>query len=105
MTTSIASLAEEDALRQCLERTAFDCFGGTSAIVAIHRSRFDLSTSYNTYLLTVQMASGAEIKVFLKDFGFSVRPKDGARQRRERELRVYQELLAEAELGTARYYG
>jgi hypothetical protein len=79
--------------------------GGSPAITDIRWSRFNLSTSYNTYLVTVQLATGSEFNLFLKDFGFSVRPKDSPKQRRERELRVYQDLLAEAELGTARYYG
>jgi hypothetical protein len=79
--------------------------GGGEKIMDIRLSRFKLSTSYNTYLVTVRLISGDEFKVFLKDFGFSVRPKDSPKQRRERELRVYRELLPEAEIGAARYYG
>ena len=61
--------------------------------MGIRLSRFKLSTSYNTYLVTVQLINGDEFKVFLKDFGFSVRPKDSPKQRRERELRVYRDSL------------
>jgi aminoglycoside phosphotransferase (APT) family kinase protein len=41
--------------------------------------------------------------VFLKSFGRSRLPKDAAVERRERELRVYSELLPGAGLGTARF--
>jgi aminoglycoside phosphotransferase (APT) family kinase protein len=104
MTTSVLTPEDEEALRQCLARAIPDLAGGPS-VTAIRRERFNLSTSYDTYLVTVRLAGGSELRLFQKDFGFSVRPKDGPRQRRERELRVYQELLADAGLGTARYYG
>ncbi len=100
----------EEVLRQCLEPVILELFGGvpacgSSAIAAIHRKRFNLSTSYDTYIVTVHLTSGDEVKVFLKDFGVTVRPKDGAKQRREREICVYRELFADANLGTPRYYG
>ncbi len=108
MTTSVPTQteqADEDALRQCLERAVPDLVGSPLAVTGIRRVRFNLATSYDTYLLTVELASGEQFKVFLKDFGFSVRPKDGPRQRRERELCVYRDLLTDSDLGTARYYG
>ena len=96
---------DEDALRQCLERTAPDVFGETSAIAAIERTRFHSCTSYDAYVVTVRLVSGAEVRLFHKDFSNSLRPKDGAKQRREREVLVYRNLLLGADLGTARYYG
>ena len=105
MSTVVAQGTDEDTLREGLERMIPAMLDTPSAITGIHWSRFKHSTSYNTYLVTVQLATGSELKLFLKDFGFSVRPKDSPKQRRERELLVYQDLLAEAELGTARYYG
>jgi hypothetical protein len=53
----------------------------------------------------VRLARGGEVWVFLKDFGFSVRPQNGPKQRREREVCVYRHLLGDAGLGIARYYG
>jgi Phosphotransferase enzyme family len=105
MSTGMATRTDENTLREGLERMIPTILDKPSAIADIRWSRFKLSTSYDTYIVTVQLATGDEFKVFLKDFGFSVRPKDSPKQRRERELRVYQDLLAEAELGTARYYG
>src|SRR2546428_8607473 len=97
--------ADEEVLRQCLEPVILELFGRRSTIAVIHWRRFDLSTSYDTYIVTVHLTSGNEVKVFLKDFGVTVRPKDGAKQRREREICVYRELFADANLGTPRYYG
>jgi aminoglycoside phosphotransferase (APT) family kinase protein len=105
MMTSATAQADEEVLRECLERAVPDLVGRPAAITGTHRVRFNLSTSYDTYRVTVRLAGGEEVRVFLKDFGTSVRPKDGPRQRRERELSVYRELLPEAGLGTARYYG
>jgi aminoglycoside phosphotransferase (APT) family kinase protein len=105
MASSTTSLTDEDALRQCLEEAVPDLVGSPAAITGTHRVRFNLSTSYDTYRVIVRLADGEEVRVFLKDFGTSVRPKDGPRQRRERELGVYRELLPGAGLGTARYYG
>jgi|SRR5262245_4421511 len=103
--STIMGLTDEEMLREGLECMIPAIFGGAPAISSIRCTPFKLSTSYNTYLVTVQLITGNEINLFLKDFGFSVRPKDDPKQRRERELRVYQDLLTETELGTARYYG
>jgi len=105
MITGMVTRTDDDTLREGLERMIPAMLGEASAITDIRWSRFNLSTSYNTYLVTVELITGNELKLFLKDFGFSVRLKDSPKQRRERELRVYQDLLAEAELGTARHYG
>src|SRR5438270_13765280 len=98
---------EESVLRDCLQASVPQLCGAPSAITGIYRSRSEYSSSYECAILSVQLANGGQFKVFLKDFGFSHIPKQQPQQRRERELRVYQDLLAgaEAELGTARYYG
>jgi len=105
MSADLATRTDDDTLREGLERMIPTLLDKPSEITDMRWSRCKLSTSYDTYIVTVQLATGGEFKVFLKDFGFSVRLKDSPKQRRERELRVYQELLAEAEIGTARYYG
>jgi aminoglycoside phosphotransferase (APT) family kinase protein len=96
---------DEEALRQCLENTVPDVFAQNTVITEIQRSRFDSCTSYDAYVIVVRLASGHEVRLFLKDFSFSLRPKDGARERREREVSVYRDLLGDAGLGTARYFG
>src|SRR6266566_3098480 len=98
---------DADALRQCVERIVRErpIGSGRSAIVGIHRQRFESSSSYACDVLTVELAIGDELTIFLKNFGVSYRPKEGLQQRREREVRVYRDVLAEADLGTATYYG
>jgi hypothetical protein len=105
MNAVMAPGTDEGTLRERLEPLIPAMLGGREEIMDIRLSRFKLSTSYNTYLVTIRLITGDELKIFLKDFGFSVRPKDSPKQRRERELRVYRDLLAEAEMGAARYYG
>jgi Phosphotransferase enzyme family len=100
---------DEGVLREYLQQILPDVCGRASRIVDIGRRRSEFSSSYDCDILTVQLADGAQVPVFLKNLGFSHIPKDQARWRRERELRIYRELLgsleAQAQLGTARYYG
>jgi hypothetical protein len=100
-----SSRGDEDALRQCLHNIVRDIVGGSPAITHVRRTRSRYSSWYASDIVTVGLATGAELKVFLKDFGSYPLSKDGMEQRRDRELRVYRDLLAEADLGTARYYG
>src|SRR5207249_4326179 len=97
----------EAILREHLQAIVPQLCGASSPITAIHRGRSEYSSSYECAIISVQLANGEQFKVFLKDFGFSHIPKTEPHRRRERELRVYRDLLAgaEAELGTARYYG
>ena len=95
----------EPALRECLERILPRVSNRQSAIAAIHSRWSETSSSYETYILTVQLADGGAFEVFLKNYGAFVLVKDEMKQRREREVRVYQHLLEDANLGTPRYYG
>jgi len=79
--------------------------GAGPAIASLTRAAPGTSSSYRTELLTLELADGAELRVFLKDFGTSTHRKDGMRARRQRELSVYRDLLAGAGLGTPRYLG
>src|SRR5215470_7572875 len=105
MTTALSMPADEEVLRQCLAAAVAGVCGRPAAITAVRRRRFDLATSYSAQVVDVALDTGDELKVFLKDFGFTMRPKEGPRQRREREVGVYRELLAGAGLGTAACYG
>ena len=105
MTTPVANRAEADILRQCLERVVPQICGGQSRIAYICRSRSPYSSFYGADILDVRLSTGEELKIFLKDFGSYQNPKDGMTRRREREMRVYRDLLAGAPLGTAVYYG
>jgi Phosphotransferase enzyme family len=105
MTVLALQQADEEALRGCLEGAFPELFARAPAVAAVSRSRSEVSASYDAYVVTVRPAAGEGLKVFLKDFGFSRLPKEGLERRRERELRVYRDLLAGADVGTARYHG
>jgi aminoglycoside phosphotransferase (APT) family kinase protein len=95
----------EKELRRSVELALSRTSGNGAAVAAIHRHRFPGSTSYAIEIVTAELATGEVIEIFLKDYGRSTRPKPAAAERRERELLVYEELLQNKDLGTARFYG
>jgi aminoglycoside phosphotransferase (APT) family kinase protein len=95
----------EEALQRSVEVALARLEGNEPTVAAIHRRGFPGSTSYAVEIVTVELTSGDALDIFLKDYGRSRLPKDAAAQRRERELRVYEEFLEHRELGTARFYG
>ena len=107
MTTAIATKrSDEDVLRECLEGVVSTRFGRpASEITAVERKRSKYSSFYASDVITVRLATGDEVRVFLKDFGSYHHPKDSMEERREREIAVYRDLLAGTGLDTAEYYG
>jgi hypothetical protein len=106
VTTTVATQRTDDlVLREYVEQIVAAQFGSSAAIASVERQRSRFSSFYASDVLTIRLASGEELKVFMKDFGSYDHPKDALAERRERELAVYRDLLAGAELGTARYYG
>jgi hypothetical protein len=96
---------DDAELRQFVERALSETQPSGPAIVGVERIRSERSSSYETQLLTVRLAEEDDLRLFLKDFGAYGYLKDQMSERRWRELCVYRDLLAGAELGTARYYG
>src|SRR6266536_71501 len=103
--TAQTGTGEEQALRESVELALARMGGSRAPVVAIRRRGLPGSTSYPIEIVTVELATGSAVDIFLKDYGRSKLPKDAAAERRERELRVYAELLEHRELGTARFYG
>ncbi len=95
----------DDELRQSVEHAVRRIGAGETSVSAIRRRRFPGATSYAAEIVTVELTFGDALEIFLKDYGRSSQSKDSAPERRERELRVYEELLGDLELGTARLYG
>lgn len=97
---------DERLLRQLLERIVQEHLGiaGTS-ILGVERKRFQFIGSYPCDTLLVRLDGGKVLELFLKDFGHSKKSKDEPGMRRERELSVYRDVLAGADLGTPRFYG
>jgi thiamine kinase-like enzyme len=95
----------ETALYDCLERLVPDICGQASEIASVQCAHSEYSSSYATYVVTVRLRTGDERRVFLKSFGFTQVVKDERELRRDRELRVYRDLLTGTDLGTPEYYG
>jgi len=89
---------EESELRRCLA-------GRFPSLRGIRRAAFGGQTSFRLEVLTLELGAAGEVKLLLKDFGASRLPKDDLSSRRNRELRVYRDLLAGGGLGTAEYHG
>ncbi len=99
---------EDDAaaLRDCVERIVAEQFAASpSAIAAIEQKRSQFSSFYAADVITVRLATGQAFKVFLKNFGSFHHAKDTMQARREREVIVYRDVLAGANLDTPKYYG
>lgn len=102
-----------EILRSCLKRIMEEVFHERSPIMRIHTQLSDYSSSFASYIISVQVAENREHTIFLKDFGDYRRPiqqlqdrrKRELQDRRKRELHVYREVLGDAGLGTAKYYG
>jgi hypothetical protein len=104
-TESVLEHADDAELRHFVERTLSEISSSAPEVLGIDRRRSKLSSSYETEIITVHRAGADDIQLFLKDYGAYGYVKDQMTQRRWRELCVYRDLLADAGLGTARYYG
>jgi hypothetical protein len=102
---SPAAGTEAEQLRRSVELALARAWGSAAGVAAIRRRPFPGATSYTVEILTAELASGGAVDFFLKDFGRSSLPKDSPVERRTRELRVYEDLLDDQGLGTARFYG
>ena len=99
--SAAADRASDAVLHRCLQQSP----AIPSRITHLEHQRLESSTSYETSIVTVQLEDGRTLRVFMKDFGTSVRPKDQPQLRREREMHFYRDLAPQGELGTPRYIG
>lgn len=97
--------ADEPVLHDFLSQIVAEHCGSGASITSLRRDSLPPIGSYDCETLTVDVDGGEQLVLFFKDFGFSRLSKDDRELRRVRELRVYQELLATADLGTPHYYG
>jgi thiamine kinase-like enzyme len=105
MTTDVTRTKSNNALWDCVRRALSDEHSAISRIRAIERRRSELSSSYECEIVTVQLTDGQQCEFFLKSYDIPNRPKHQAQALRERELRVYRDLLTHVDLGTAAYRG
>lgn len=74
-------------------------------VAGAHRRERRFPGAYESWILDVELESGAELALFVKDLNSCPDFKDDRRERHERELFMYRDVLSSAELGTARFYG
>ena len=98
-----APVDEDRVLDGELRRIARETWGGVE-VESFARQPLP-RTSYVVDVVTVRLLDGSEQRVLLKDFGSSRIPKDNEAARRERELRVYRDILPTLELGAPKYLG
>jgi hypothetical protein len=77
-------------------------------VTELRRRPCPSASSYSAEIVTARLDTGGQVTAFFKDLGASRFPKDQGRRRRDRERKVYRDLLGgrdAGELGTPRYYG
>lgn len=98
-----ANLGETD-IRLTLERLLQDAQGRHVKISNLRREPSPFVTLFPAEALFVSLESGDEISLFVKHLG-PEQSDHPDKQRRDRETRVYEELLGDDDLPVPRYYG
>lgn len=97
--------AADEALAAAVGDALARTDGRPAAIAAVERSAPPAAGSYRVEILTLRFADGTQERLFLKDLGSCNHVKPEPAARRRRELCVYRELLAEANVDTPAYRG
>jgi aminoglycoside phosphotransferase (APT) family kinase protein len=96
--------ADDADLRRALERLLQRAAGAPVTISGLRRRPSPFATLFPAEVLSVVLAGGAEISLFVKHLG-PERADHPDKQSRDREKRVYEELLGDEGLPVPRYYG
>ncbi len=97
---------DRELLRECLEGIIKDVFHERSSrIVRIDTRGHHYSSSFPSYIVSVQGTENLEHTIFLKDFGVYSRAVEKLEERRNREMHVYRDVLGDGGLGNPKYYG
>ena len=95
---------DETQLRLTVERLLQDAQGRHIKISSLRREPSPFATLFPAEALFVSLESGDEISLFVKHLG-SEQSDHPDKQRRDRETRIYEELLGDDDLPVPRYYG
>jgi len=91
-------------LRHTVERQLGAAEGRPVRVAALRRTRSPFAGLFPAEVLTVSLQGGGERSLFVKHLG-PEQADHPDKQRRDREVRVYEELLGEGGLPVVRYYG
>ncbi len=95
---------DETQLRLTVERLLQDAQGRHVKISSLMREPSPFATLFPAEVLSVLLESGDEISLFVKHLG-SEQSDHPDKQRRDRETRIYEELLGDDDLPVPKYYG
>jgi aminoglycoside phosphotransferase (APT) family kinase protein len=95
---------EEASLRQALERLLGRAEGRPVQVIALTRTPSPFAGVFPAEVLSVSLRGGGERSLFVKHLG-PEQADHPEKQCRDREVRVYEELLADEALPAPRYYG
>jgi aminoglycoside phosphotransferase (APT) family kinase protein len=100
-----ADAAEGDSpQRRYVQRLLARALRQPVAVVALRREPIPVASLFPAEVLTVVLADGSELALFVKHLGRE-QADHPDKQRRDREVRVYEELLGDPALPVPRYYG
>lgn len=93
---------DEGALRARVEDVLRGRFGGALRVGSLERTPSEFATVFPADVLRVSLDDGRELEIFLKHLGDTDHPE---KKNPDKELRIYAELLAEADVPVPAYYG
>ena len=94
----------EDRSRLVVEQILRDAMGRPVVVSSVRTRPSPFATLFPADVLTVGLEGGSEVSLFLKHLG-SEQSDHPDKQRRDREVRVYEELLDDVRLPVVRSYG
>jgi thiamine kinase-like enzyme len=94
----------EHELQRFVEAILTKAVGYSAKIDCFGREPSPFATLFPAEVLTISLEGGGEISLFLKSLG-SEEVDHPDKQCRDREIRIYEELLKEERLPVAKYYG
>lgn len=101
----LLSPGDEEVLLRSVRQAVAERFGPGARVASVDQQPSSYASWYASQVVTAILTDGRELKMFLKNFGTYREEKEGMTLRRNRELRVYRDLLSGARLGTAGYLG
>lgn len=93
---------DEEGLRARLEGVLRERFGGAPRVGSLERTHSEFATVFPADVLRVTMDDGRELQIFLKHLGDTDHPE---KKTPDKEIRIYAELLADADVPVPAYYG
>jgi aminoglycoside phosphotransferase (APT) family kinase protein len=96
--------ADDGRMRETLERLLMRVEGRPARIEAMSRRPSEFASLFPADVVVLSLHDGRQLSFFVKRLG-TEQADHPEKQRRDREIRIYEELFAGADLPTVRYFG